>query len=460
MSPSLQITVTSHRVTRIAPRSWLEAEDRWLQFPDSLHRFAPQRLGYVVQADSHSRQEEHMGPLHDHPEILIQQWWDARLDYWTPEPTQTKTLRQWLKSTLPHGKINVVEFRRALQARNITKVPSKKQLEKALNTSLEIIQHRGPIHGQLSLRRIREKGFITWRFSTLNGQRGIDVAPFLPVQDQPRDVLIAMIKWGWFHDPVKALDAMYVLNVIPHPFPKTCMVTIHPPLGLSLTTIEQILGCTMGENPTHKARKALYRASKLQLGGQPLHIQTTPELPSLKDSAFFLPRHRQSTDLFEHFHAGIQLDEEGRYSLTPERHAIQIARSISHTLVYDAFTGCGGNGIAFARTGKRVIANELNPERLRMAKSNASIYGVEAFMDWHHHDALQYFPAAPFVFLDPPWAWGNTRLQEVLEIFQREYASGQIKVPISFPVQQNLSVQVYCTQEHFPSFMVLEWSQS
>lgn len=460
MSPSLQIEVTSNIVTRIAPKAWLDSEDNWLNFPESLHRFAPARLGCVEIEDMHHRQEEHMGKPHSMPEIMLQDWWDARLEYWIPQPAQTKTLRQWLKTTPPHGKLNVLDFRRALQENQIENPPSKKQLERALNTSLEIIQHRGPIHGQLSQRRVREQGFITWRNASLNGLRGIDVAPFLPVNHQPSDVLVAMIKWGWFHDPVKALEAMHALNIIPEPFPAYCNVIIQVPIGFDQHIIEQIIGCSPGENHTHKARKGLYRASKIQLGGQEICMTTTPPLPPLKDSAFFLPRHRQPTDLFERFHQGILLDEEGRYSLTPERHAIQIAAEVPHDMVYDAFAGCGGNTIAFARSGKRVIANEYHPERLQMAMHNASIYNVEQLIDWQNHDALQHFPEAPFVFLDPPWVWGNSRLQEILDMFQRHYSAGQIKVPISFLTPKGMTVQVYCTEEHFPSFLVLQWSHS
>ena len=38
---------------------------------------------------------------------------------------------------------------------------------------------------------------------------------------------------------------------------------------------------------------------------------------------------------------GIQLDDVGRYSLTPEKEALYIASKVSTSVVVDAFGGCG-----------------------------------------------------------------------------------------------------------------------
>ena len=112
--------------------------------------------------------------------------------------------------------------------------------------------------------------------------------------------------------------------------------------------------------------------------------------------------------LFVQFDRGIKLDEEGFFSVTPERIAMHIAERsalatpllnslLIHTsppgcvrawlceelretrrrcrctcrLLIDAFCGCGGNTIAFARTCERVMAIDNDPGRLAFARHNA-----------------------------------------------------------------------------------------
>jgi trimethylguanosine synthase len=50
---------------------------------------------------------------------------------------------------------------------------------------------------------------------------------------------------------------------------------------------------------------------------------------------------------------GCLLDEEGWYSVTPERLADQIAERCRCDTIVDAFCGVGGNAIAFAKTCQR-----------------------------------------------------------------------------------------------------------
>lgn len=42
----------------------------------------------------------------------------------------------------------------------------------------------------------------------------------------------------------------------------------------------------------------------------------------------------------------------------------------------DAFCGVGGNTIQFAQYYDRVIAIDISPERIEMAKNNARVYGI------------------------------------------------------------------------------------
>ncbi|EAU90675.1 Tgs1 protein [Coprinopsis cinerea okayama7 len=73
---------------------------------------------------------------------------------------------------------------------------------------------------------------------------------------------------------------------------------------------------------------------------------------------------------------GCLLDEEGWFSVTPERIANQIAERCRCDTILDAFCGVGGNAIAFAQTCNRVIALDTSPVRLALARHNAEIYGV------------------------------------------------------------------------------------
>ncbi|KAI0923699.1 hypothetical protein AcV5_009174 [Taiwanofungus camphoratus] len=79
---------------------------------------------------------------------------------------------------------------------------------------------------------------------------------------------------------------------------------------------------------------------------------------------------------FSLYSSGCLLDEEGWYSVTPERVAEQIAERCRCDVVLDAFCGVGGNAIAFARTCERVIALDTSPVRLALARHNAALYGV------------------------------------------------------------------------------------
>lgn len=56
---------------------------------------------------------------------------------------------------------------------------------------------------------------------------------------------------------------------------------------------------------------------------------------------------------FSRFDEGCLLDEEGWYSVTPEKIADQIAERCRCETILDPFCGVGGNAIAFAKTCNR-----------------------------------------------------------------------------------------------------------
>ena len=71
----------------------------------------------------------------------------------------------------------------------------------------------------------------------------------------------------------------------------------------------------------------------------------------------------------------------------------------------DAFCGVGGNAIQFAMTCDRVIAIDIDQNKIAMARNNARVYGVESKIEFIVGDFFQLAPSliADAVFLSPPW---------------------------------------------------------
>lgn len=140
-----------------------------------------------------------------------------------------------------------------------------------------------------------------------------------------------------------------------------------------------------------------------------------PHDPSIVHDKYWAQRRR----LFSKFDRGIKLDAEGWYSVTPEAIADHVAEKVgeiavvmkSHgaaggggnadglgwtglyetpnpvpvrskkgIVILDAFCGCGGNSIAFAKIPSSlislVVCVDLTREKLRKAAHNAAIYGI------------------------------------------------------------------------------------
>ncbi|XP_026809384.1 trimethylguanosine synthase-like isoform X2 [Rhopalosiphum maidis] len=109
--------------------------------------------------------------------------------------------------------------------------------------------------------------------------------------------------------------------------------------------------------------------------------------------------------LFSKFEKGIKLDEESWYSVTPEIISVHIADRCSCHLIVDPFCGAGSNIIQFAKTCELVIAIDIDPKKIEIARYNAELYGVADRIQFIIGD---YFALAPtlkadVVFLSPPW---------------------------------------------------------
>ena len=113
----------------------------------------------------------------------------------------------------------------------------------------------------------------------------------------------------------------------------------------------------------------------------------------------------QKYRLFSRFDEGIKLDEESWFSVTPEKIAEHHADRLRCDVAIDAFCGAGGNAIQLAFTCEFVIAIDIDPKKIEMAKHNASIYGVAERIEFICGDVFDVlsFIQGDVVYLSPPW---------------------------------------------------------
>ncbi|CCJ08227.1 methyltransferase domain-containing protein [Methylocystis sp. SC2] len=150
-------------------------------------------------------------------------------------------------------------------------------------------------------------------------------------------------------------------------------------------------------------------------------------------------------ELFSKWDEGVETDEVGLFSVKPERFALEIGNLLTGHTVLDAFCGIGGSAIAFARCGKRVIAVDIDRDRLSIAKHNAEIYGVSARIEFIHADVMEAYADLSFdaLNIDPPWGgpeyFKKTRFgwrdfsPNPLPLIQKAIQSG-IAVSVGLPV--------------------------
>lgn len=144
-------------------------------------------------------------------------------------------------------------------------------------------------------------------------------------------------------------------------------------------------------------------------------VKMPPEVANSEDlRKYWAQRYR----LFSRFDEGIKLDREGWFSVTPEKIAEHIAERCRCDVIVDAFCGVGGNAIQFAFTCERVIAIDIDPDRVAIAQHNARVYGVEDRIEFIIGD---YFHVAPklqadVVFLSPPWGGPEYLGAEVFDL--------------------------------------------
>jgi hypothetical protein len=190
------------------------------------------------------------------------------------------------------------------------------------------------------------------------------------------------------------------------------------------------------------------RLHNVGVGGRKLTVEVSPPLPRPAVRAARTDEARRRRERSAGFaRAGVRLDDEARWSLTPEALALALGERAAALRagmkVVDAGCGAGGNAIGFARAGCEVIAIERAPQRLAMARHNAAVYGVAERIRFVEGDALEAIGAlqAELLFVDPPWgpdydkarvACGDLPLLEALFGERRRFARFWAKVPPSF----------------------------
>jgi len=180
------------------------------------------------------------------------------------------------------------------------------------------------------------------------------------------------------------------------------------------------------------------------IGGSLLNLEISPPLNRKDLRNAYTEEARRYRDGSKGFsRSATQLDHEGRISLTPEALAVALGERVSGLRVIDTCAGAGGNAIGFARAGCSVLAIEINPDRLGMARHNAKIYGVADRIEFVVGDARRIVPEreADLLFIDPPWGerYNKERVAlvdlppcgEILAI-ARHLPKRWLKVPPSF----------------------------
>ncbi|XP_068788794.1 trimethylguanosine synthase isoform X4 [Struthio camelus] len=181
-------------------------------------------------------------------------------------------------------------------------------------------------------------------------------------------------------------------------------------LRVETEDVSQVVGETKtAEKKQNKRRKR----NRIVPGNIPAEIAADPEL-----AKYWAQRYR----LFSRFDEGIKLDREGWFSVTPEKIAehiaVRVSQSFNCDIIVDAFCGVGGNAIQFALTSKRVIAIDIDPEKLSLARNNAEVYGVADQIEFVCGDfmVLASDIKADVVFLSPPWGGPDYATAEIFDI--------------------------------------------
>jgi SAM-dependent methyltransferase len=170
-----------------------------------------------------------------------------------------------------------------------------------------------------------------------------------------------------------------------------------------------------GPYPPGVAARIVRDLDGMKLAGRTLrvHVVLPPEvvLPAVSRAARADTGRRGRSGPWLSF-----FDAEGRWSLSSESLAMAQARLVGARPVLDAMCGVGGNSVAFARLGARVVAVERDRGRLALARRNISAQGVAGAVTFVAGDCLPRIKETAaarrdvVLFLDPPWLDGDREI--------------------------------------------------
>ena len=162
--------------------------------------------------------------------------------------------------------------------------------------------------------------------------------------------------------------------------------------------------------PRDDAAFLMARLRNIGLGGTPIEVHVRPRLKRPAVRAGRTQDARARRDTTPGFtRPGVRLDEEGRYSLTPEALALRMGKAAQGRHVTDLGCGAGGNSIGFARAGCDVLAIEHHDGRRQDMLHNAAVYGVRDRITPLDH--LPDDATGDLLFIDPPWGTDYDRLR-------------------------------------------------
>lgn len=196
-----------------------------------------------------------------------------------------------------------------------------------------------------------------------------------------------------------------------------------------------------GERPADQARRTLHQLDGTWVGGTQCEVRCTPSLRKGRRPVDREPQAQRRRRLFSRWDQGVQVDDVGLLSATPEALALELAQGLRGR-VLDGSCGVGAMAIAAARVGCEVVACDLSQARLDMARHNAGLYGVQLTLICQDlRQVLAEQGAFDALILDPPWGGrdydrqGMTAAElpfPLLEVLAQAPQRVRIKLPRSF----------------------------
>ncbi len=198
----------------------------------------------------------------------------------------------------------------------------------------------------------------------------------------------------------------------------------------------------------HQARWLLRNLDGIWVAGHTLQVTTTPHIRAGKGGPRREDRSARNQRLFSRWYQGIQSDEEGLFSVTPEALALQMVDGLEG-VVMDGTCGIGGLTIALAQQEgvEAVIAVDKDLDRIKMARHNAGLYPNVRKIRFLHSAVEDILEATKpdCLVLDPPWGGRNydrTRMgiadlgMNLLEVLELAPEAVLLKLPRSFDVSE------------------------